>query len=387
MKLLVFAHELEIGGTQNNAIELAEELRDRHGFEVVLHATPGPMLDVVKSKRLTFVASPDSHFHPSRTRMQRLREVVKQERPSLIHAWDWWQALEAYYAVYLPMRVPLLVSDMMLELTKMLPRELPTTFGTPQMCEEAKSAGWRQAKVLLPPVDIWLNAPDAVSGAEFRRSHGVSEGEVVAVSVSRLSEHMKAEPLVRAMEAVRRLGQSRPIRLLIVGDGPARPRLAALATEINTSLAQRAIVLTGPLLDPRPAYAAADIVIGMGGSSLRGLAFGKPVIVVGANGFARPFTPENAACFHRSGMYGVGVAATGACSFADSLGGLIAQPEQRLRLGKFGRDFVVKEHSIEVLGAKLADICRGCIDEPLKRGASWEAIRTAMIYLRERRFL
>jgi hypothetical protein len=42
VKLLVFAHRLEIGGTQQNAIELAATLRDRHGFEPVLYAEPGP---------------------------------------------------------------------------------------------------------------------------------------------------------------------------------------------------------------------------------------------------------------------------------------------------------------------------------------------------------
>ena len=39
MKILVFAHHLEIGGTQVNAIEISAALRDLHGHDVVLFAT------------------------------------------------------------------------------------------------------------------------------------------------------------------------------------------------------------------------------------------------------------------------------------------------------------------------------------------------------------
>ena len=42
MKILVFLHELVVGGTILNCIELATALRDVHGHEVVLFATPGP---------------------------------------------------------------------------------------------------------------------------------------------------------------------------------------------------------------------------------------------------------------------------------------------------------------------------------------------------------
>ena len=38
MKILVFAHHLELGGTQTNAIELAAAVRDRHGHDVALFA-------------------------------------------------------------------------------------------------------------------------------------------------------------------------------------------------------------------------------------------------------------------------------------------------------------------------------------------------------------
>ena len=133
MKILVYAHRLEIGGTQVNAIELAAALRDNHGFDVVFFAQPGPMVSLVHEKRLRYVPAPDARYHPSFARMRALRELVHRERPDLVHAWDWWQCLDAYYAVHLPNRLPMVVSDMMMEPTRLLPRHVPTTFGVPAL--------------------------------------------------------------------------------------------------------------------------------------------------------------------------------------------------------------------------------------------------------------
>ena len=66
------------------------------------------------------------------------------------------------------------------------------------------------------------------------------------------------------------------------------------------------MVLIGALRDPRPAYAASDIVLGMGGSALRGLSFAKPLVMIGERGFARLFTPETVPEFLQNGMFGIG---------------------------------------------------------------------------------
>ena len=304
MRVLIFGHRLEVGGTQVNTIELSSFIRDHHNHDVLLFAAPGPMLDMVHKKNLSFVAAPDVRLHPSPIRMQALRATVKQFRPDIIHAWDWWQALEAYYGVHLPMGVPVLATDMMMELTKVLPKQLPTTFGIPAIQRLATSSGWRRADVLLPPVDTVSNAVDVADGRSFRQQNDVKKNEIVVVSVSRLAGEFKAGPLKEAMEVVRRLGIKLPIKLLIVGDGPAHECLKKTAALINLELGRVAVSLVGPMLDPRPAYAAADVVVGMGGSALRALAFGKPLVVVGKEGFARLFSPESADWFYNSGMYG-----------------------------------------------------------------------------------
>ena len=389
MKILIFAHKLEIGGTQTNAIELATALRDLHGHEVVLFATPGPMVKLIEEKGLRFLPAPNDYGgHPSLPRMRALRDAVRCERPDLLHVWDWWQCLDAYYAVYLPMRVPVLVTDMNMSLTRVLPKALPTTFGTPEVLDQAKAAGRRQAELLLPPVDIHVNAPGAVDTLPFRERYGIGDGDITLVTVSRLADSMKAESLIRTVHAVRTLGRDLPLRFVIVGDGAIRAKLEQLADQVNMELGRPAVVLAGALLDPRPAYAAADIVVGMGGSALRGMAFGKSVIIVGEQGFSAPFTPETAESFYYKGIYGLGNDSPGNARLVADIRGLAEHPAQRSALGQFSRQFVVRRFSMEVVCARLEEFCRGAVTKaPKLHVIVADGLRTAAVCLRERRFL
>jgi glycosyltransferase involved in cell wall biosynthesis len=387
MKILVFLHELVLGGTTVNSIELAAALRDIHGHEVVLFATPGPMLKLVENSRIRFLPAPVAQCHPSPARMSALREAVRSERPDVIHVWETWPCFDAYYAVHLTMAVPIVVTDMQMFVTRRLPKLLTTTFGTPELVDKAKAEGRPRVELLLPPVDVHLNAPDAVDPTQFRNLCGIWPGDISVVTVSRLVDSMKGESLIRTLNAVRTLGRDLPLRLIIVGDGSARARIAQLASEINTELGRPAIVLTGAMLDPRAAYAAADVVVGMGSSSLRGLAFGKPVIVVGERAFSSPFTPDTAEDFYHKGFYGIGNG-QGDDSLESSIRMLAEKPERFAPLGKFSRRFVEQRFSLEVVSARLSEICTSALAQmPRYPRVAFDALRTTAVYLKERRFL
>jgi hypothetical protein len=187
MKILVYAHRLEVGGTQMNAIELAAMLRDVHGFDLAIFAQPGPMAKLVEEKGLCFLPAPDARFHPSLARMRALREVVRSERPDVIHVWDWWQCLDAYYAVHLPMRIPMVVSDMMMDLTRILPLRLPMTFGIPDLVDKARAALRSCVELIMPPVDVHYNAPDIVDPQPFRERYDIQPGDITLGMVNSLT--------------------------------------------------------------------------------------------------------------------------------------------------------------------------------------------------------
>jgi len=363
MKILVFAHSMEVGGSQTNAIELSATLRDTYGHDVVLFATPGPMVKVAEQKGLRFIPAPHGRRFPSLAMMRALRQVVRSERPDLVHVWDWWQCADAYYAVYLMERVPMMVSDTLSEqLTTLLPKTIVTTFGTPELVNQAKAAGHKRAELLVPPVDMHINAPDIVDPRCFREHYNIGANDVLLVTVSRLVKNFKGESLRRTIDAVRVLGRDLPLRLVIVGDGDARNELEQLAAKTNAELGRAAVSVIGELLDPRAVYAAADIVVGMGGSALRGMAFGKPVIIVGAQGFSSPLTPETAESFYYYGIYGIGDGSQSNSRLINDIRAL-AEGGTLTELGEFSRQFVGKYFALQTVCAQLDQFCRNAVVE------------------------
>jgi hypothetical protein len=144
MKILVFLHELVLGGTTVNAIELAAALRDQHGHEVVFFATPGPLQQMVADHGLRLIPAPVVTRHPSPARMRALRQAIREEKPDLLHVWETWPGLDAYYAAHLPWGTPMVLTDMQMLLQRVLPKSLHITFGTPELVRQAQAAGHRR---------------------------------------------------------------------------------------------------------------------------------------------------------------------------------------------------------------------------------------------------
>lgn len=382
MKILVFAHQLEVGGTQVNAIELSAALRDHHGHDVCIFASPGPMAAVLETKRLRYIPAPVVRSYPSRSMITALSATVRGDRPDVVHAWDWWQCSHAIYATYTRHRIPLVVTDMMSVggIEQGLPKSPITTFGTPERADWARAAGFRDARVLLPPVDVIENRPGLVDPRHFRDRFEIRDDEIALVTVSRLDRVLKFESLKWTIDAMRALGREFPLRLVIVGDGEGRSDIQKLADGANRELAREAIVLAGQMLDPRPAYAGADIVVGMGGSALRAMAFAKPVVIVGGKGFAVAFTPETSDWFHYHGIYGVGDGSPKSAHSVEALRMLATSHAKRAALGAFSRNFVEAHFSIQAVAEQLNACCLAAVSRsvhPLP--AVLDGLRTAAV--------
>lgn len=389
MKILLFSHQLQLGGASVNAVELAAALSERHGHEVVFFGAEGPLSALVREKKLKYVPAPQARFHPSPARMIALREVVRTVQPELIYVWEYYQCLEAYYYEHLVKRVPLLVTGMMMDVNRVLPRALPTTFGTPELVDRARAAGRSSVRLLVPPVDTRQNAPGVVEVASFRARYGLRSDEFVIVSVSRFSSanDIKADSLYRLIDVARLLARSLPVHLVLVGDGPIRSELEQMAAEVNAAAHRRVITFAGALLDPRPAYEAADVVVAMGGSALRAMAFRKPVIVVGVRGFSEEFSVDTADFFYYKGMYGVGAGQADNSALATQLHRLYADPNRRHELGSFGRDFVVSRFALDKVARDLDGHCRAAVSgQPAFGEAILDGVRSAAVWLRERRW-
>ena len=347
MRILVYAHAMELGGSQLNAIQLAGAVRDR-GHEVIVLSEPGPLVERVRAMDMEHVAIPVDRRRPSPQVVSSLVRLVRERRVEIVHGYEWPPIVEAFIGLGVWRRTPIVGTVMAMSVAPFLPRTVPLTVGTERIRDAAIAAGHRRVTLLEPPVDTETDNP-SVYGGQFRAQHGIHPDEVVVAMICRLVPELKLEGLLATCDAVADLALTgHRVRLVIVGDGRSRNEVAEHAARANAAAGRQVVLLTGEMNDPRVAYAGADVTVGQGGSALRGMAFGKPLIVVGERGFSEMLTPATAPIFLKQGWYGLGPGSlgSGVPALRLALEPLVSSPELRRELGAFARRLVVDRFSL-----------------------------------------
>jgi glycosyltransferase involved in cell wall biosynthesis len=356
VKILVYPHDLAVGGSQINAIEIARGVADL-GHEVTVFGYPGPLVEKIAELGLDFVASPRPGRRPSLSVMTALAAVVRTRGIEVLHGYEWPPILEAWLVARRTGRLAT-GTVMSMAVADFIPRSIPLMVGTEQIADAERRSGRPAVDLMEPPVDLATNNPHLDLDTEgFRRAHGIRHGEVLVVVVSRLATEMKREGLLVAARVVSDLAAEHPVRLLVVGDGPARADLEALVAGLPARRGGPAVQLVGELADPRVAYAAADVALGMGSSALRAMAFHKPLIVQGEAGFWETLRPDTLPGFLWTGWYGAGHgSATGAVRLRTQLVPLLVDARLRGDLGAFALSTVQERFSLATAAERQVNV-------------------------------
>ncbi len=347
MRVLIYPHDLDIGGSQINAIELAARTQER-GHKVIIYGRPGSLVRKVADLGLEFVPSPAPGRRPSIRVVRHLVRLIREHKIDIVHGYEWPPALECYLAAAIARtKVRPLATVMSMAVAPFLPRDLDVIVGTEQIADFERHHGRHNVWVIEPPVDLDYNDKAQVSGANFR-GYWFSHSTLAVVLVTRLAHELKLEGVLAAIRAVAELSMEHPIELAIVGDGPARDKVAEAVQAGNRAAGRQAVRMVGRLEDPRAAYAAGDVQIAMGGSALRAMAFGQPLIVQGERGFFELVEPTTVQQFEWTGWYGVGAGSdTGVDRLKSILLRLIYDPSHRAKLGTFSRNYVANRFGLD----------------------------------------
>lgn len=208
-------------------------------------------------------------------------------------------------------------------------------------------------------VDIERFSPNQAAGLEIRARHGFDSSTPVIVCISRLVSRKGQDSLIRALPAV--LNRVPDAKLLIVGSGPRRQALEALAGRVGVSTS---VVFAGAVdYEDLPGYYNAASVFampartrgwgldveGLGIVYLEAQACGVPVIA-GTSGGA----PETVI----DGETGFVVNGRNISQLADALVRLLSDSELAERMGRAGRNHVCSRWTWDVMGARLFKILR-----------------------------
>ncbi|MCR2823921.1 glycosyltransferase family 4 protein [Microbacterium sp. zg.Y909] len=340
LRVLVCPHELIVGGSQINAIDLAARMRDR-GHTVRIYAPPGPLVQRIEGHGLPYRAAPPHKARALRVRaLFALAREIHRFAPDIVHTYESSPAIAsaAVSSISTHRSVATMLS---MDVPDFIPENVPLLVGTTALLH-AQSARSGPVQLLEPPVDTDYDSPRDAAAA--RADLNIAPDQFVVGVVGRLSkEHEKARGVIRAIQRLDQSDLSSAVTLVVAGTGDeeAEVREAAASTR-NPMLTVR---VEGNVDDPRPIYAAADVIFGMGGSALRAMSHARPLIVQGADGFWETLTPRSVDRFLMQGFFGNGP--SGAAPFEQLVAELMRDQHQREVLGRFGRELVLTRFAID----------------------------------------
>ncbi|WP_437805887.1 glycosyltransferase [Sorangium sp. So ce1078] len=200
--------------------------------------------------------------------------------------------------------------------------------------------------VVANGIDLSRFAPDPAARARVRAELAIPEDAWVVGSVGRLSPVKNHALLVRA--AARSLPRSG--RLLLVGDGPERGRLAALAAELGAS---DRVLFAGERHDVPALLAALDVFAlpslseGLPLALLEAMATGLPAVATDVGGVATALV---------DGQTGFLVPSGEVAPLAARLSELQANPALAAQMGRSGRMIALRRYSATRMADRYMDL-------------------------------
>ncbi len=219
------------------------------------------------------------------------------------------------------------------------------------MVQFARKCGVPAERIQLIPngVDTDSFCPDPQLRAQTRRELGLSEDHFVLVLVGRIAEGKGHRYAVQALSQV--LGQLPNTVLLIVGKGDLEQEVQEQTASLGL---ESQVNMLGFHPDPRPYYAAADVVLvpshweeAAASVNLEAQAMGIPVVASRDGGL-----PE----YVVEGETGLLVPPADAKSLAEAIIFLSELPQRREAMGRAGRQHVTNLYSIEKMIDQYAEV-------------------------------
>lgn len=246
MRIVQVTESLEIGGAERVVVTLANELAQRHEISVVCLKRVGPLAADLRAAPVTCLGKREGNDPGV---VLRLARQLRAARADVVHAHDWGCYLDAMAAAWLA-RVPVAVqtvhgaymaygpgrlTTLKKSLRHFLERRAAARFGNVVCVSDALRAHVG-AEIGIPAHRL-LTISNGVQVPPLARTRTAERGALRIISVGRLAAVKNYGLLLRAFAAL--VASSPRATLTLVGDGPERASLEALAAQLGVADAVR----------------------------------------------------------------------------------------------------------------------------------------------------
>jgi Glycosyltransferase len=372
MNVLYVVFEALLGGHVLSASTIAREMRSQ-GVSTFFAGAEGAMTETIKQD-MPFEQVHIPLYHGTRptyftwgsfAAVRRLREIIRQHKIDLVHAFDSRSYFHSYGAG-LQERVPVLCTlcggvDPLYNLPA---APVLIVFSEEQKQKVVQTFHWPadRVEVIRTRLDIRQVMDDRHRlGEEEARALGLAPDLPKIMMISSFDDR-KIKGIHKILDATEMLF-SRGIRfqLVMIGNDPIYDQGSLhvkRVREICTRYGSGVVILTGLVMKAFRLLQRADIVLGVGRSAFEGMAYGKPTLIVGQAGYAGAMSPEtvDALAWYNFSGRNRKEAEEGDESLVAAIGDLLHDPEQCKRLGAFGREFVFREIDVACGAPRLREI-------------------------------
>lgn len=380
-----FPPRLVTGGTQRHLLEVLKFL-DRSRFRpIVISAKRGGELGraiVAADVELVQLDLGERMLSPDLVRCVReTAAVFRERRVDVVQCFQWRPALIGMLAARLAGRGRIVAGR----------RSAPVEQGGRGVVEDLvvrladriivnaealrpRGAAGARTDVIPSGVDTEIFRPRADAREATRARLGLPSGPTIIGTVGRLEVRKGTDVLLEAVAELRKKGLPE-VRVVVVGDGPLRDELPALAARLG--LADQVFML-GDRSDVHEVLGALDLFVlpsrteGMSNALLEAMATALPVVATAVGGNPEVVAAETT---------GVLVPPDNSTAMAEAIARLLASPDAAARLGVAARAHVEDRYSAPAMVRRLEAVYAAVADAAPRRsvGSALPAAENARV--------
>lgn len=377
VRVAIFAPGLVTGGTQRHLQQVLGGL-DRRRFDPVVYSLKSggevalelgaagvPVRFVPLEGRLVSLGTVRA--------VRRVATELRADGVRIVHGYQWRPALVGALAARLAGVPVVLASKRSLSgdsrterrAWRLLGRLVDgITVNADALRVEAIAQGVRsQWVVVRNGIDLERFGSDATPPAAARGALGLDEATPLVGAVGRLEARKGHDDLLRAVARLGARGAAALPQVALVGDGPERDALDALAHALGIGHVVR---FAGTVTDVRPWLAAMDAFVlpsreeGSSNAALEAMACARPVIATGVGGTGELI---------EDGRTGLIVPPRDPVALARALATVLDAPEHAAQLGAAARRVVEERYAVGRMVQEIEALWKGCLAQ--HGGSGW----------------